>query len=343
MKLATLLTLLALAAVQTKPTAALRIYVIDVEGGGATLVVSPQGQSMLIDSGSPGAAAERDAKRIADAMRAAGLNRIDYLFTTHYDSDHVGGAPAANGVAHFTRFFDHGDVDTKWEQGRGIDERFGAYIKMAEGKRTIVKPGDTIPFAGAHVDVVAAQGAVLTKPINHGGAANPYCASAEPFKPNPTENSQSAGVLVSFNRFSFLDVGDLTWDKEMALACPTNQLGRVSLLLATHHGFFNDQSGAPALLWAIQPQVVIANNGPRKGLAENAFDRIQKVRGLEGLWQSHLALANDRAHNTIDDMIANLGPSDDCKGQWIRVDVAPSGQFDVTNGRNGFTKSYRVP
>jgi competence protein ComEC len=343
MKTAFLILTVALAlAQQTSRAGALHIYVIDVEGGGATLVVSPGGQSMLIDAGSPGAAAERDSTRIADAMHAAGLSKIDYLFTTHYDGDHVGGAPAANGVAHFDRFFDHGEMDPKWEQNRGIEERYQAYLAIAGTKRTIVKAGDTIPFAGARVDVVAAQGAVIGQPINHGGSANPYCADAEPKEPNKTENSQSTGVLVTFNRFSFLDVGDLTWDKEMALACPVNKLGRVSLLLATHHGFFNDQSGAPALLWAIQPQVVIANNGPRKGMASSAFDRIQKVRDLEGLWQSHLALASDKAHNAPDDMIANLDPSDTCKGHWIRVDVPPDGQFAVTNGRNAFTRSYRA-
>src|SRR5215831_12218152 len=128
----------ALALVQPSPTNTLRIYVIDVEGGGATLVISPSGQSMLIDSGSPGPAAERDSKRIADAMRAGGLTRINYLFTTHYDSDHVGGAPAANAVAHFERFFDHGEMDTKWEQGRGIEDRYKAYLDIAAGRRTIV-------------------------------------------------------------------------------------------------------------------------------------------------------------------------------------------------------------
>jgi competence protein ComEC len=343
MKLSTVVAILALAFAQSGRPAGLRIYVVDVEGGGATLVVSPGGQSMLIDSGSPGAAAERDSKRIADAMQAAGLAKIDYLFTTHYDSDHVGGAPAADAVAHFDRFFDHGEMDPKWEQNRGIEDRYRAYLGIAAaGKRTIVKAGDTIPFAGAHVDVVAAQGAVVAKAINRGGASNPYCADAEPKEPNKTENSQSTGVLVSYQRFSFLDVGDLTWDKEMALACPVNKIGRVSLLLATHHGFFNDQSGAPALLWAIQPQVVIANNGPRKGMAPNAYDRIQKVRDLEGLWQSHLALASDKAHNAPEEMIANLDASADCKGNWIRVDVQPDGQFTVTNGRNNFSKTYRA-
>ena len=342
MKLAALAFALFIAASQAQRADALRIYVVDVEGGGATLVISPGGQSMLIDAGSPGAAAERDSKRIAEAMRAAGLTKINYLFTTHYDGDHLGGAPAADAVAHFERFFDHGEMDPKSEQNRGIEDRYKAYLAIAAGKRTIVKAGDTIPFAGARVDVVAAQGAVIAKAINHGGAANPYCAGADAKPPNTTENSQSAGVLIAYKDFTFLDVGDLTWDKETALACPTNKLGRVSLLLATHHGFFNDQSGAPALLWAIQPQVVIANNGPRKGMADNAFERIRKVTGLEGLWQSHLALAAERAHNAPDDMIANMEPSTECRGNWIRVDAQSNGQFTVTNGRNEFSKTYRV-
>jgi competence protein ComEC len=331
-----------LGVVQTRPANGLRIYVIDVEGGGATLVIAPSGDSMLIDSGSPGPAAERDSKRIADAMRAAGLTKINYLFTTHYDGDHVGGAPAASAVAHFERFFDHGEMDPKWEQNRGIDERYRAYLDIAAGKRTIVKAGDTIPLRGVRVDVVSSSGRVIDKAINGGGAPNPYCSDAERKEPNKTENSQTAGVLVSYRRFTFLDVGDLTWDKELDLACPANKLGRVSLLLATHHGFFNDQSGAPALLWAIQPQTVIANNGPRKGMAPSAFERIQKVRGIEGLWQSHLALASDTEHNTAEEMIANTEPSAECSGHWIRVDVDSEGRYAITNGRNNFSKTYQV-
>src|SRR5438105_4061411 len=166
MRALTLVLAAALAFGQPGAANTLRIYVIDVEGGGATLVISPSGQSMLIDSGSPGPAAERDSKRIADAMQAAGLTRIDYLFTTHYDSDHVGGAPAANAVAHFERFFDHGEMDPRWEQNRGIEDRYKAYLEIAAGKRTIVKAGDTIPLRGVRVAAVASQGAVIGKPSN---------------------------------------------------------------------------------------------------------------------------------------------------------------------------------
>jgi len=340
-----LLTTIVAAAVvlgQTASAGKLRIYVVDVEGGGATLVIAPSGRSMLIDSGSPGAAAERDSKRIADAMQAAGLAKIDYLFTTHYDGDHVGGAPAANAVAHFDRFFDHGEMDPKWEQNANGRARYDAYLEIALHKRTVTNAGDRIPFDDVRVDVVASHGSVIAKPLNGGGAKNPFCSPADAKPPNTTENSQCTGVLVSYRGFTFLDVGDLTWDKETDLACPVNKLGRVSLLLATHHGFFNDQSGAPALLWAIQPQVVIANNGPRKGMAAAAYERIQKVQGLEGLWQSHLSLATDTAHNTDESMIANTEASTDCKGHWIRVDVESNRQFTVTNGRNNFSRTYRL-
>src|SRR5205823_13648149 len=209
MRILALLLTAFLSLAQAQSSGSLRIYVIDVEGGGATLVIAPSGQSMLIDSGSPGAAAERDSKRIAEAMQAAGLKSINYLFTTHYDSDHVGGAPAANAVAHFERFFDHGEMDPKWEQNRGIEDRYKAYLAIAAGKRTIVKAGDTIPLRGVRVAVVASQGAVLGKPINGGGRPNSFCAEAERKEPNKTENSQSTGVLVSYQRFTFLDVGDL--------------------------------------------------------------------------------------------------------------------------------------
>jgi beta-lactamase superfamily II metal-dependent hydrolase len=340
--LALLVTSAALALTQARAADTLRIYVIDVEGGGATLIIAPSGQSMLIDSGSPGPAGERDSKRIAAAMQAAGLSKIDYLFTTHYDGDHVGGAPDANKVAHFDRFFDHGEIDPKWEQNAGYENRYKAYLAIADNKRTIVNAGDVVPLKGVRVDVVASHGAVLDKAINGGGQSNSYCKDSDVKEPNKTENSQSTGVLVSFHKFSFLDVGDLTWDKEMALACPVNKLGKISLLLATHHGFYADMSGAPALLWATQPQVVIANNGPRKGMSAAAYDRIEKTPGLEGLWQSHLALASDKGHNTSDDMIANLEPSAECKGNWIRVDVQPNGSFTVTNGRNNFSKTYQA-
>lgn len=319
----------------------LRIYFIDVEGGGATLIVAPSGESMLVDTGNAPPNAARDSGRIRQAMEDAGLKKIDYLFTTHYDGDHVGGVQAADEFAHFSRFFDHGDMNPAFNQNPGAEKRWSTYTAVSAGKRTVVKPGDMIPIKGLKVEVVASNGEVIKKPLNHGGP-NHYCDGAERKEPDKSENSRTAGFLLTFGKFTFLHLGDLTWDGEMALACPVNELGRVTLFLSTHHGFFNGMSGAPAHVWAIQPQVVIANNGPRKSLPAEAYERISKIEGLQGLWQLHLNLLTDASHNTKDEMIANPQASDQCQGNWIKADIEANGKFVVTNHRNGFSQTYQA-
>lgn len=323
--------------------APLQIYFVDVEGGGATLIITPSGESMLIDSGNAPPNAERDTKRIYAAIQLAGLKKIDYLFVTHYDQDHVGGVPMLSKMTRIEKFVDHGDMDSKWGQNPNFEERWKSYLGVASGKRIIVKAGDTVPLKGVRVDVVSSKGDVLAKPIN-GGGPNPLCDSAEQKEPDKSENSQSAGLLLTYGKFKFLDVGDLTWDKEMALACPVNKLGKVSLYQATHHGFWHDVSGAPAHVFGIQPQVVVVNNGPRKGLdGPTKYEKIAKIPNLEGIWQGHLSMFNDKDHNTKEDMIANLEPSSEqCQAHWLKVEVESNGKFTVTNGRNGFHQSYQA-
>jgi hypothetical protein len=188
--------------------------------------------------------------------------------------------------------------------------------------------------------VVSSNGEVLAKAIN-GGGPNPLCNGAQQKGPDKTENSRCLGFLMTYGKWKFLDLGDLTWDKEMALACPVNKLGTVTLYQATHHGFFGGRSGAPAHVFAIRPQVVVVNNGPRKGLGTpDLFEEMTGIPGIEGLWQGHLSLALDKQHNTSEEMIANLDPTDHCQGHVLTVTVEPNGVFTVTNSRNGFSKTY---
>jgi hypothetical protein len=221
-----------------------------------------------------------------------------------------------------------------------------------------VKPGDTIPIKGVQALVVASDGKLLSKPLQ-GGGPNALCATAEQKAPAGPENQWMVGLVLTFGKFKFLNLIDLDWEKEMEFACPVNRLGTMTLYQTSRHGSF-DGAGAPAFLGAIKPQVVVFNNGPRKGLGQvqdaktttppgtkvapyerNGYARVAQIPGIEGIWQGHLSLVDkDPKHNTSQDMIANLEESADCRGNWIKASVEPSGRFTVVNGRNGFSKTY---
>jgi competence protein ComEC len=314
----------------------LEIYWTDVEGGGSTLVVSPSGQALLVDTGFPGND-DRDAKRIAATVAAAGLKKIDILEITHYHGDHVGGAAALSKLVPIDKFYDHGDsIEGSTPQGAPIYE---AWKTLAGAKRVTVKPGEKIPLKGVDITVVSANGEVISKAIN-GGAPNDLCKDARTKPEDKTENSRSVGFLLTYGKFKFLDLGDLTWDRELMLACPVNKVGTVTLFQATHHGFSNGASGSPAMVWAAKPQVVVVNDGARKGFNAEAYETLTKIPGVEGIWQLHRAVASDAAHNTQEQMIANLeeGAADQAKG--IKVSAGKDGKFTVTNQRNGLSKSY---
>ena len=222
-----------------------------------------------------------------------------------------------------------------------------AYMSVCADRRTIVKAGDRIPLKGVQVDVIASDGRLIPKPIN-GGGPNPLCATAERKPQDTPENQRSVGALFTYNRFKFLDLGDLNWAMEMELACPINRVGEVTIYQTSRHGAF-DGAGAPAHLYAVKPQVVVVNNGPRKGLGGTTpgipkvmsahYERIAKTPGIEGIWQQHLSLL-DKEHNGAENMIANLEETAECAGHWIKASVGSDGKYTITNGRNGLVKTY---
>jgi competence protein ComEC len=345
--------LVAAAAVLPAQAKNLDIYWIDVEGGASTLIVAPSGESLLIDTG--WTVGDRDAKRILAAAQDAGLKKIDSLLISHWHADHVGGLAALSKLIPIGRFFDHGDAIEK-ENQQWLDSYKTA---SAGGKRTVVKPGDEIPIKGIRTLVVSSNQQILPHAVN-GGGPNPLCASAEQKAPVAPENQRTVGMLLTYGKFKFLDLIDLDWEKEMELACPVNKLGHVTLYQTSRHGSF-DGAGAPAFLGAIRPQVVVMNNGPRKGMGQvdnnvksvtppgtktasyerNSYLRLAKLPGIEGIWQEHLSLLDkDPAHNTAENMIANFEDTAECQGHWIKASVARDGKFTVTNSRNGFSRTY---
>jgi competence protein ComEC len=313
----------------------LQIYFIDVEGGQSTLFVTPEGKSLLIDTGWPGNEG-RDADRVVAAAKSAGLSKIDYVLITHFHVDHVGGVPQLAQRIPIGTFIDHGEnretTDASTVKG------YEAYQKVLAGgtyQRIHPKPFDVLPIAGIHATVISSDGNLIDHALPGAGEQNSYCKASETRPADQTENSRSLGVLITFGKLRILDLGDLTWDKEMQLMCPINKLGHIDILVVSHHGWY--QSSSPALVDAIHPRVAIMDNGAKKGGSVPTLDTIRKAPGLEQLWQLHYSEEGGETHNTSAEFIANTSGVD---GNFLKLTASPGGSFDIFNSRTKATRSY---
>ena len=316
----------------------LLIYSIDVEGGQSTLLVDTRTHaSLLVDTGWPSADG-RDATRIQNAMRDAGITRIDHLLITHFHVDHVGGVPELVQRVPIGEFLDHGP---NREDSDITRHDYAAYLKAIAGKpRRIVHPGDTINIPGLTAIVLTADGDHISAVPGVSPAANPWCATEPHWDLDTTENPRSTGILIRFGEFRFLDLGDLTKAKEIPLVCPNNLIGAVDLYLVNHHGF--NLSNSRAFVDAIHPRVAIMDNGAHKAGSPEAWQTVHQSPGLEDLWMLHTAEDSDLAHNSAPELIANPkgAPTD---GAYLKVVASPDGSFSITNSRTGKTKDYPHP
>lgn len=312
----------------------LRVYFIDVEGGQSTLFVTPAGKSLLIDTGWPDNNF-RDADRIVAAAKNAGLSRIDSVLITHYHDDHVGGVPQLVQRIPVGTFIVHGP---NRELDKGTERGYAAFQKVITDTKTkeiVAKPGDRLPIEGLDVTVVSADGKVIQTPLPGAGQPNAFCKQSEVRPPDQTENARSLGVLIRFGELKILDLGDLTWDKERDLMCPNNRLGKVDVLVVSHHGWY--QSSSPALVDAIHPRVAVMDNGAKKGGSIPVLDTVRHVPGID-LWQLHYSDEGGAAHNTPSGYIANLDGPDG--GHDIEITASRDGGFTVHNSRGGVDKHY---
>ncbi len=308
-------------------------YFIDVEGGQATLIISPSGQSLLIDTGWAGFN-NRDADRIVAAAKLAGIQQIDYLLITHYHMDHVGGVPQLAAKIPIKNFVDHGAL-MEPEQ----EKIYSAYTQARGlGKHLEISAGDTVPVEGIQVKALSAAGNLISAPLPGAGGKNPYCGNPEPRPVDTTENARSLGTLITFGKFRMIDLGDLTWNKEYELMCPINKVGTVDVYVVTHHGM--NMSGHPAIVKALHPRVAIMDNGAQKGGTPEAWSTIHESPGMQDIWQVHFADAGGTKTNAPDQFIANPAGKTD-NGYWLKISAQPDGVFTVTNGRDGFKKTYQ--
>jgi competence protein ComEC len=329
---------------KAKPSGrALEIFYVDVEGGAATLIVTPAGESILVDAGWPGFEG-RDAKRIEKAMKAAGIEKIDHLVMTHYHVDHYGGIPELAKLVEVVKFYDHGPLASLAED-KAFATRNAAYQAATGGKSITLKPGSVIELKGSSgtprvtLQCLAARTEVITGK-NKSGKPNPKCAEAAVKPEDKSDNARSVVLLLRYGAFDFLDTGDLTWNIEQKLVCPENLIGEIDLYQVAHHGM--NISNNTALLQSIKPQVAIMNNGPRKGGHPDTVKWLQALPTLKDLWQVHRNVTSTSEQSAPADFIANLEEQND-EAHMIRVSVdAAKKTYTVTNDRTGHSKTYQI-
>jgi beta-lactamase superfamily II metal-dependent hydrolase len=322
------------------PARGLQVEWVDVEGGAATLIVTPAGESVLIDSGWEGG---RDAGRIRDAAARAGVERIDHLITTHWHRDHVGGVAALAERMPVGRFYDHGFPEVLPDLAPELKE---AYLRVTRGQSRVLRPGDAIELKQAPdapsvaLRVLTAHGLV---PGEGPGAPQTRACAAQPPHPviedDKSDNHRSVGVVLSFGRFELLDLGDLTRNVEHKLACPKNLAGVVDVYQVTHHGL--DNSNHPALLRAVAPTVAVVNNGPRKGGKPEVYRRLQATDSVKEVFQVHRNVETGPSDNAPPALVAN--DDEACQGHPVRLTVdAAAKTYTVEVPSKGTRRTYEV-
>jgi beta-lactamase superfamily II metal-dependent hydrolase len=318
----------------------LDIHFIDTEGGAATLIVTPAGESVLIDCGNPGG---RDAERIHKVAQAAGLKAIDHLVITHWHSDHYGGVARLSQLLPIRRFYDHGIPEELAEDRKGFELLIQAYKKATEGKSKTLKPGDVIALKqvdgspAVRLFCLCSAGEVI--PDKADAPANPIAKEHKPQAEDKSDNARSLGFLLSFGAFRFLDLGDLTWNIEYKLVHPSDKIGPVDVYQVTHHGL--DISSNPVLVKTVKPRVAIFGNGARKGAQAGIMGTLRRLPEVPAIYQLHRNVQVAAQENTDPEFIANA--EEKCQGESIHLSVAPDAQsYTVTVGSKGKPRKYQT-
>lgn len=318
----------------------LDFYFVDVEGGAATVIVTPDGESMLIDSGYPDNGG-RDRDRILSVLKdVAQQDHLDHAVVSHWHLDHFGNHAAIAAKFKIQNFWDRGIPDMLQEDPGFID-RVASYRSASQNQSKTLKAGDFLPLKSTgtplKIQVVTASGDVIS---NHGDP-NPFAGEFQPQADDASDNAKSISLLVTYGRFKFLCCGDLTWNTEAKLMTPNNPLGQIDLFMATHHGL--SVSNNPVMVLAIDPRVCVCCNGPTKGADKETILTLKRVKSLQAMYQLHRNVRLGESDQAPAANIANLAETVGCKGTWIKASVAKDGAtYTVQLGPEGTPRKFET-
>jgi beta-lactamase superfamily II metal-dependent hydrolase len=322
------------------PPRGLDIHFVDTEGGAATLIVTPSGESVLIDNGNPGV---RDADRIHKATQAAGLKAIDHLVITHWHTDHYGSTARLAQLVPIRHFYDRGIPPTLADDPVNFPILIQAYKKASQGQSQTLKAGDEVRLKQRESDAALRLLCLCSgrevMPDKPGAPENPIAQEHKPQAEDPSDNAKSLGFLLSFGGFRFLDLGDLTWNIEYKLVHPTDKIGLIDVYQSTHHGL--GISNNPVVIKTVRPRVAIFTNGPRKGCDPSVTAALRRVPDIQAIYQVHRNVTVGDQENTEPQFIANRDET--CTGEGIKVAVAADAKnYTVTVGSHGKPRRYET-
>ena len=318
----------------------LDIYFVDVEGGAATLIVTPASESILIDNGNPGT---RDAERIYQAARVANLEKIDHFIATHWHLDHYGGTEELARRIPIKNFYDHGIPDQSIDDPNNFPRLIAAYKAASKGRSKTLRAGDRLRLKQTRslpkVELLTLVGMQQTIPDPPGASENSVAREHQDKDPDTSDNANSLGFRLKFGDWTFLDLGDLTWNTEVKLVSPTDKIGPIEVYLTTHHGL--NVSNNPVLIRTVRPRVAIFNNGPRKGGHPDVTNALRAIPGMQAIWQLHRNVTVGPELNTTPEFTANQ--EEQCRGQYIKLSVEPDARYyTVQIGPNGTSRRYKT-
>ena len=319
----------------------LEIYFVDTEGGAATLIVTPTGESVLIDSGNPG---KRDAERIYKAAtELAKITAIDHHIVTHWHTDHYGGIERLVQLIPIHRFYHHGIPETLDDDPKNFPVLIKSLRDASKGLDRTLKPGDTVELkqvkGGPKLELFCLCGSGEVIADKPGAPENPIAAEHKPAPVDKSDNARSLGFILKFGGFRFLDLGDLTWNIEYKLVHPSDKIGLIDVYQATHHGL--EISNNPVVIKTVKPRVAVVNNGPKKGGHPQVIGTLRRLADEPTIYQLHRNVTSEASDNTHPDLIANTDA--DCKAEPIWIKVSPdSARYSVTVGGTNKTRQFET-
>ena len=319
----------------------LDIYFIDVEGGAATLMITPAGESMLIDSGYPDLGG-RDRDRILKVLReVAKQDHLDHAAVSHWHLDHYGNHAALAAKIKINNFWDRG-IPEKLAEDKDFEKRMVDYRAASQNKSKTLKAGDMLPLKSDKTPLSMKIVTASREVIPNVGEPNPFAKDLKPSEEDPSDNAASVSFLTKFGKFSFLCCGDLTHQIEAKLMTPNNPLGKVELFMVTHHGL--GVSNHPALVLAIDPRVCVMCNGPTKGCDPSTNATLRQIKSLQAVYQLHRNVKLKADEQTPAEFIANnVDDSGSCQGVFVKVSVAPGGEsYTAQIGADGKPRTFQT-